>query len=105
MPVLTRPMKITFGEMRASGIRDLLIYCADYRCNHSIQMSGDRWPGHVRLSDVEGRFVCMLRLFPSRNKSWPRFRFPIGGPESHFAVANFLFFVTGEARQNHGLKG
>jgi hypothetical protein len=59
MPALTRPMKITFGEMRASGIRDLLIYCADYRCSHSIQMSGNRWADHVRLSDVEGRFVCM----------------------------------------------
>jgi hypothetical protein len=51
MPALTRPMKITFGEMRGSGIRDLLIYCADYRCSHSIQMSGDRWPDEVRLSD------------------------------------------------------
>jgi hypothetical protein len=26
MPATTRPMKINFGEMRASGIRDLLIY-------------------------------------------------------------------------------
>ena len=53
MPALTRPMKITFGEMRASGIRDLLIYCSDYRCSHSIQMSADRWPDHVRLSDID----------------------------------------------------
>jgi hypothetical protein len=26
-----RPAKITFGEMRASGVRGLLIYCSDYR--------------------------------------------------------------------------
>jgi hypothetical protein len=26
---LSRPTKITFGEMRASGIRDVLVYCAD----------------------------------------------------------------------------
>ena len=26
-----RPMKITVGEMRASGICDLMVYCADYR--------------------------------------------------------------------------
>jgi hypothetical protein len=58
MTDLTRPMKITFGEMRASGIRDLLIYCSDYRCSHSIQMSADRWPDHVRLSDIEPQFVC-----------------------------------------------
>ena len=44
MPEITRPMKITFGEMRASGIRDLLIYCSDYKCSHSIEMSADRWP-------------------------------------------------------------
>jgi len=26
--------KITFGEMRASGVRGLLIYCRDHRCSH-----------------------------------------------------------------------
>ena len=31
-----RPTKITFGEMRDMGVRGLLIYCADYRCSHSI---------------------------------------------------------------------
>jgi len=31
--------KITLGEMRASGVRGLLIYCADYRCSHSIAIS------------------------------------------------------------------
>jgi hypothetical protein len=58
MPALTRSIKITFGEMRASGIRDLLIYCSDYRCSHSIQMSADRWPDDIRLSDIEPLFVC-----------------------------------------------
>jgi hypothetical protein len=42
--------------MRESGVRDLLIYCADYRCGHSIAI--DQWPDDVRLSDIEGRFVC-----------------------------------------------
>jgi hypothetical protein len=27
-----RPPKITFGEMRESGVRGVLIYCADYHC-------------------------------------------------------------------------
>jgi hypothetical protein len=58
MPTTTRPMKITFGEMRASGIRDLLIYCSDYRCSHSTTVSGDRWPDDVRLSDIEPLFLC-----------------------------------------------
>ena len=45
--------KITFAEMREMGVRGLLIYCADYRCSHSIAITGDRWPDHVRLSDLE----------------------------------------------------
>ena len=40
------------------GIRELLIYCADYKCSHSIEMSGEQWPDHVRLSDIADRFVC-----------------------------------------------
>jgi hypothetical protein len=53
-----RPQKITFSEMRNMGVRGLLIYCADYRCSHSIAVSGDGWPADVRLSDIEDRFVC-----------------------------------------------
>jgi hypothetical protein len=58
MPELTRQQKITFGEMRASGVRGVLIYCSDYKCSHSIEMSADRWPDDVRLSDIEPRFAC-----------------------------------------------
>ena len=47
-----RPQKITFAEMRASGVRGLLVYCAYYRCSHSIAISGDGWPDDVRLSDI-----------------------------------------------------
>jgi Bacterial RNA polymerase, alpha chain C terminal domain len=53
-----RPQKITFAEMRSSGVRGLLIYCSDYRCSHYIAISGDRWPDDVRLSDLEPKFVC-----------------------------------------------
>ena len=37
-----RPQKITFGEMRAMGVRGVLIYCADYQCSHSIAVSADQ---------------------------------------------------------------
>ena len=37
-----RPQKITLGEMRSTGIRGLLIYCADYRCSHSIAINADQ---------------------------------------------------------------
>jgi hypothetical protein len=42
MPALTRQQKITLGEMRSSGVRGLLIYCADYHCTHSIALSAAR---------------------------------------------------------------
>jgi hypothetical protein len=50
--------KITSAEMRAAGVRGLLIYCSDYRCSHHTTISGDRWPDDVRLSDLESRFYC-----------------------------------------------
>src|SRR5260370_40844345 len=53
-----RPQKITLGEMLSTGGRGLLIYCADYRCSHSIAISADRWQDDVQLSDLEARFTC-----------------------------------------------
>jgi hypothetical protein len=50
--------KIILAEMRSSGVRGLLIYCADYTCAHYIAISGDRWPDDVRLSDLEPKFIC-----------------------------------------------
>jgi len=54
------PVKITFAELRASGVRDLLIYCRDHRCSHHSTISADRWPDYIRLSDIEDRFVCWV---------------------------------------------
>jgi hypothetical protein len=48
--MLSRPQKITFAEMRASGVRGLLVYCSDYHCSHWTAISGDRWPDDVRLA-------------------------------------------------------
>ena len=54
-----RPQKITFGEMRSEGgPTGILIYCADYHCSHSMEISANRWPDDVKLSDIEPRFVC-----------------------------------------------
>jgi hypothetical protein len=44
--------------MRAGGVSGLLIYCSDYKCSHSTAISADRWPDHVRLSDIEPLFTC-----------------------------------------------
>lgn len=37
--MLTYPQKITFGEMRDSGVRDVLIYCRDHRCADSDEVA------------------------------------------------------------------
>ncbi len=55
---MTRCQKITLGEMRASGVRDLLIYCADHHCSHCTRISAERWGDDVRLSDLEPMFTC-----------------------------------------------
>jgi hypothetical protein len=55
---MDKPTKITFAEMRDMGVRGVLIYCADYRCSHSIALSADQWTDDLRLSDIEPRFVC-----------------------------------------------
>ena len=54
----TYQQKITFAQMRASGVRDVLIYCRDHRCSHHIEVSADRWADDVRLSDIKQGFVC-----------------------------------------------
>jgi hypothetical protein len=48
---MERPQKITFGEMRESRVRGVLIYCSDYHCSHHITASADPWPDHIRLSE------------------------------------------------------
>jgi hypothetical protein len=37
-----RPQKITFAEMRGSGVRGILVYCSDYRCRRAagFQLAG-----------------------------------------------------------------
>jgi len=50
--------KITFAEIRAAGVRSVLVYCADHRCSHSTSLVADRWTDDVRQSDIEPRFTC-----------------------------------------------
>ena len=37
-----------------------MIYCTDFKSNHSQAISGDGWPDDMRLSDLEPRFVCSV---------------------------------------------
>jgi hypothetical protein len=38
-----RPQKITFGEMRASGVHGVVVFCSDYTCSHSVTLSAEKW--------------------------------------------------------------
>jgi hypothetical protein len=42
MPIA--PQKITFAEMRVTGVTGVLVYCSDHRCSHSKRLEADRWP-------------------------------------------------------------
>jgi hypothetical protein len=56
---MNRPQKITFGEMRSSeGPRQVIVYCADYKCSHSVILDSEPWGDDVRLSDIEMQFIC-----------------------------------------------
>jgi hypothetical protein len=48
MPDVTRQQKITFGEMRGSGVRGILVYCSNYRCSRSTAINADRSRSVVR---------------------------------------------------------
>jgi hypothetical protein len=41
----------------SQGLRGILIYCADYRCSHSLAISGDALPDDMRLSDLWSRLL------------------------------------------------
>jgi len=51
----TYGQKITFSQMRASDVRDLVIYCRDYRCSHNVETNADGWADDVRLSNGHQR--------------------------------------------------
>jgi hypothetical protein len=54
----TYTQKILRRKMRASGIRDVLIYCRDHRCSHHVESNADGWADDVRLSNIELNFTC-----------------------------------------------
>jgi hypothetical protein len=61
--MIDRPRKITFGQMRAAGHRELIVYCADYHCSHNIRLPAaivDKWADDVQLFDIEANFICSI---------------------------------------------
>jgi hypothetical protein len=44
--VSTLPQKITFAQMRSSGVRGLLVYCRNYKCSHLRAIRGRMTGGY-----------------------------------------------------------
>ena len=65
--------------MRASGVRGILVYCADFRCSHSVALLADHWPGDASLSDIKPRFVCTA-CGKRGAQVRPNFRWDVKGP-------------------------
>jgi hypothetical protein len=83
---MKRIQKIAFGEVGVCGV---LIWYSDYKCGHSIAVSADRWPDHVRLSkrrqvDVVRAPACVQsasrRVFAT-NRPYVRFSTMPRGPK------------------------
>ena len=57
---MKRELKITLGEMRESGPTRLIVYCAAYKCAHSVVIDASRWGDDIRLFDLEPRLTCRV---------------------------------------------
>jgi hypothetical protein len=55
MAMPDRPVKITFAQIRNSGVRGIPVYCSDYKGSHSIPISAGAWADDPRLCDTESR--------------------------------------------------
>src|SRR5437762_7601420 len=62
-PMPELPTKITLGEMRSSGVRGLLIYCADYKCAHAVRIGADRRVAPAKRLRVS--LAARKRIVPS----------------------------------------
>jgi hypothetical protein len=93
--------KITFGEMRASGVRGLLVYCSDYKCNHSTAPFVNCFTyaerGLIYQAPVcNGHWMsqngCNFEFSFPRNRTQSR---PRNGPNHHHLLRNRITpFVT-----------
>jgi hypothetical protein len=58
-PDAYRGPPVTLGDIRAHGVRRLLIYCSrGLYCHHSATVDADRWPDDTALGDLCPKAVC-----------------------------------------------
>jgi hypothetical protein len=49
---------VTLGHIRGHGCRDLLIYCHDTICNHSVRLNADHLPDDMPVRSLCPRMTC-----------------------------------------------
>ena len=59
---------MNLGDIREMGVQGVLIYCADFRCSHSIAISADRWPDDVRAHQRDALNRHYIRAFNPKGK-------------------------------------
>jgi hypothetical protein len=58
-PDAYRGPRVTLGDVRAHGVRRLLIYCSEgLYCHHSGTVDADRWPDETAVRDLSPKAVC-----------------------------------------------
>ena len=81
---MQREQKITLGEMRESGPTRLIVYCADYKCGHSIVIDASRWGDDVSYPiwsrDLHVRFAAIGVPTSGRCSSTPAWGQVRGSP-------------------------
>jgi hypothetical protein len=49
---------VTLGHIRGHGCRDLLVYCRDVDCDHSVTMNANHLPDDTAIRPLGKRMVC-----------------------------------------------
>jgi len=62
--------------MRATGVRDVLIYCRDVSCSHHVEVNADGLL--VRLSDIEPKFTKCGKKGADIRPNFPKARMGTG---------------------------
>jgi hypothetical protein len=51
---------MTFGNMRANGVRDLRVYCGGRFCHHQAIINADSFADDLFIVDIDRQLVCTV---------------------------------------------
>jgi hypothetical protein len=51
---------MSFSEMRARGMRGIVVCCSNDRCGQRIHLSAVRWADGTHLPDIEPGIICTI---------------------------------------------